>query len=206
MSAAQRGGQRLTLSVTVLPARYILHCNPIKSLADSPVGSVRSGLGTPLCPFLSNQGAHPRVHVYKCVWETECVCVCEGKVCAGIGVWWCCDGRHHADFISVISCLSARGAPGLRVELLFYTLSSSALNMCCCCCCALFFVFLYQYFWDDSTVPCRVYSPPPTPQQTNLTSLQLKEMTWFSHQQTKKNFSAKQTNKQTSSWKSTWKS
>lgn len=183
MSAAQRGGgrgQRLTLSVRVLPARYILHCNPIKSLADSPVGSVRSGLGTMLCPFLSNQGAHPRVHVYKCVWETECVC--EGKVCARFGVWWCCDGRHHADFISVITRLSARGAPGPQSRAVVL----HTLVFCSECVLLLCVVFLFFCISISETTQLSPAGCTHPPQQTNLTSLQLKEMTWFSHQQTKK--------------------
>lgn len=61
-----------------------------------------------------------------------CVCVC---ACTRIGVCnTCCDSRHHADFISVISACQP-GALGTSVELFYILLS--ALNVFC------FFSFLF---------------------------------------------------------------
>lgn len=89
------------------------------------------------CLFLSNQGVHPCVHVYKCVCvlreRRECVRERKKEMapeCTGprVGVWWstCCDSRHHADLISVITACQP-GALGSSVKLFYILLS--ALNV-----------------------------------------------------------------------------
>lgn len=129
-----------------------------------------SGLGITLylffCPI--------REYILLFMYINVCVCLCEKcrakerlregvrgfldcvRVCAcvraHVGVCGsCCNGRHHADFISVISACQP-GALGTGVELFYILLS--ALNV---------FNSLNQY--SETTQFCRVYSP----QQTNLT-------------------------------------
>lgn len=109
------------------------HCNPIKSLLTHQ-GCVRLGSGIMLLMFLSNQGVHRCVYVYKCVclserqnaWERETNGL--ESTCTRIGVWWstCCDSRHHADLISVITACQP-GALGTSVKLFYILLS--ALNV-----------------------------------------------------------------------------
>ena len=111
-----------------------------------------------------------------------CVCVCEGKVtagvCARIGVWWCCDGRHHADFISVITCLSAPGGSGHQSRAVFlHTLVSCSERVLLLL--LLLLLLCFFLFSCISISETTQLSPAGCthPQQTNLTSLQLKEMT-----------------------------
>lgn len=142
-----------------------LHCNPIKSLLTHEA-CVRLGLGIMLCLFLSNQGVHPCVHVYKCVRLCERQDARERErerekwPRVYVHSYWCLVGVH----VVTVDIMLTSSQSSLLVSLgLWAPVSSCFTYSCLLWMC----FFLYQYF--ETTLSWRVYSPQQT---NNTTSLQ----------------------------------
>lgn len=93
--------------VRVLLAQYIFTFKYCQILADSPgvcEVRVRNDAVPVFCPI--REYIFVYMYIRKCVWP-RCTCV---------SVWWstCCDNRHHADLISVITACQP-GALGTSV-------------------------------------------------------------------------------------------
>lgn len=102
------------------------------------------------------------MYINVCERRSVCVCVCVRGKCALVSV---SGGVVTVDITltssqSSLACQPA-GLRALRVELLFYTLSSSALNVCCCCC-VLFFCFSVSVFLRQLNCPLQGVLTPPT--------------------------------------------